>query len=299
MATLSKKLLFVINPISGDKDKHEFAKTVPELVKSMGNECYFIETTGKNDQQRIKNKIKEVKPDIVVAVGGDGTCNLLAHILAETSIILAIIPMGSANGMATELQVPADPLEALELLSTGKTRAIDVLVINKKYKSIHLSDIGINAKLVYLFEKDPNRGLKTYAKLFFKQLLKWKRYKIELLYDSARIRRNVISLTFANARKFGTGAIINPNGKLDDGKFELCLLKPFPWYFFLDVAVRFFKGTIQHSSFTEIIPCKHAIVRSKRSMLLQVDGEIVGKFKEIEVEILKGGLKVIVPNDPK
>jgi diacylglycerol kinase family enzyme len=126
-------------------------------------------------------------------------------------------------------------------------------------------------------------------------MLKWKQYKIELSHDSIRVKRRVVSLTFANARKFGTGAIINPDGKLNDGKFELCLLRAFPWYFLFDMAVRFFKGTIERSPFIEIISCEHALITSKKNLLLQVDGEVIGKFKEIEVKILKNALKVVVP----
>jgi diacylglycerol kinase family enzyme len=292
-----KKLLFVVNPIAGGKDKQEFIDNLPSAMAEYGCNCEWIYTNGKDDETSLAEAIKKHQPYIVVAVGGDGTCNLVAHAIAGTDLILGIIPMGSANGMATELEIPIDPTKALALLPSGNHKEIDVLVLNKKYKSIHLSDIGINAKLVHAFEKAPGRGLKTYARMLFKQMLNWKQYKIELSYDSIRVKRKVISLTFANARKFGTGAIINPDGKLNDGKFELCMLRAFPWYFLFDLTVRFFKGTIERSPFIEIISCEHAVIRSKKPLLLQVDGEVIGKFNEIEVDVIKGGLKVIVAGE--
>jgi diacylglycerol kinase family enzyme len=89
-----------------------------------------------------------MKPDRVIAVGGDGTVQMAAKQLLGTDIPLGILPAGSANGMARELELPNTSEEALQVIVEGITRSADVIRINNTDICLHLSDIGLNAKLV-------------------------------------------------------------------------------------------------------------------------------------------------------
>src|SRR5690348_12663669 len=101
------KILFVINPVSGGKEKHDWEASIRDFFKDKPHAIEFYLLTGSNDKVSIQHHIERIKPDRVVAVGGDGTIKMLAHILKETQISLGILPAGSANGMAKELKIPA------------------------------------------------------------------------------------------------------------------------------------------------------------------------------------------------
>ncbi len=104
----AKKILFVINPISGDIDKADFQEILKEFMENRQQTFDIYMTTGNEDKKQIANRIKDLSPGTVVAAGGDGTCNMVAQLLINTNIKLGIIPLGSANGTATSIKLPSD-----------------------------------------------------------------------------------------------------------------------------------------------------------------------------------------------
>ena len=288
-----RRILFVINHKSG-KGVDNNLKTLISAEAGTAAFDFEIYTMSGNDEESIRIAVKQYKPDIVVAVGGDGTVNLLAGILANTNTALSIIPYGSANGMAKELNIGTRIDSALEMLSTGKPKAIDLLQINGKI-CVHLADIGLNARVVKRFGNDKKRGIVTYAKHLFSEMFLLKNYHFNIVYDGISIRRKGVSITFANASKYGTGAVINPDGILNDGKFELVIVKPFPRIKLLSIAWKMFLNRLHTSDYVEILSCKKARVSSRRRTTLQIDGEVIGKVNEINLEILPKALIVLTP----
>ncbi|MGB4773840.1 MAG: diacylglycerol kinase family protein [Daejeonella sp.] len=289
-----KKVLVVINPRSGSGAyQHlENALKFQAELSPFDFQLYIIPKT--TAYQDIKKLIKSYRPTIVAAAGGDGTVNLMAGILAHTNIPLLIIPLGSANGMAKELGIGNSLENTLSLISAGVIKPIDLIEINNRI-CVHLADFGLNARIVKSFEEDVNRGMLTYARHLFRQVFMLKSYRITLSIDGKQLKRKVVSLTFANASKYGTGAVINPQGLLDDGKFELVLVKPFPRIKLLSIAWKMFTNTLQTSDFVEIISVKNAEIKISRKTTFQIDGEITGKVKEIKAKILPKALSVLVP----
>lgn len=250
------------------------------------------------DQQALlRGEIEEFAPDIVAGAGGDGTINLLASLLQDTGIPLLIIPLGSANGMAKELGIVGRIEYAMSLIEKGVNRRIDLLRINGKI-CVHLADVGLNARVVKRFDQDPRRGILTYARHLFNEIFLIKKYRFRIHSDGKEFVRKAVSMTFANASKYGTGAVINPLGKVDDGRFELVIIKPFPRIKLLSIAWKMFMSKLQTSEYVEVISCKEATIRSSKKTTLQIDGEVIGKFQEIDIKILPGALSVIVPENP-
>lgn len=291
-----KRVLFVINYLSGNTPKEGIPALIQEKSAVHGFESLIYSITGKNDEEKIAELVRKEKPEIIAAGGGDGTCNMIARIIKHTGTKMAIIPLGSANGMARELGIPKDPAVAIDLIATGSVLSIDMLRINDIHFSIHLSDVGLNAKIIRRFEKEKRRGWWGYARQLFRELFYVKKYHFEIITDGIKYHRTAISITFANAQRFGTGAIINPLGKLNDGKFEVCIIRPFPLYYLLTLSIKFFTGKINDSKYIQIISCREAYVKCRKKLTLQVDGEITGYTKEVRVQVLPSAVMVIVPS---
>lgn len=102
-------------------------------------------------------------------------------------------------------------------------------------------------------------------------------------------------VVIANASKYGTGAIVNPKGKVNDGKFEVCIIKPFPPWAFFSIFFALFRGTIKTSPYVKILSCRKIRVFNKPRETVQVDGEVIGEPEVVDAEILNKILKVIVP----
>lgn len=287
------KILFVINPKSGVQTEVPLDDLIKKQSEISGFN-YQIYRVQSGAEREIKKLISEYRPDRVAAAGGDGTINLLAGILFYTDIPLLMIPSGSANGMAKELAI-VNIEQSLGLLEQGKIISIDLVRING-IVSIHLADIGLNARVVKRFEEDPKRGIMTYARHLFGEMFLMKRYRIYITYDGKSIKRSAVSVTFANASRYGTGAVINPHGKLNDGFFELIIVKPFPDIKIFSIAWKMFRNKLHTSDYVEVISCREARLRCSRKTTLQVDGEIIGRVKEFHIEMMHHALKVLVPD---
>ena len=290
------KVLFVINPKSGKRDPGNLEATISEESRKQGFEFLIYRLHREGNEENILAEIEEYSPEVVAVAGGDGTVNFLARLLKNTGIALLIIPLGSANGMAKELGIGNRIDLALSLISNGIRKAIDVLTINGEI-CVHLADVGLNARVVKRFDQDPKRGIWTYTRHLFNEIFLIKKYRFYIRQDGIDIVRKAVSLTFANASKYGTGAVINPVGRVDDGKFELVIIKPFPRIKLLSIALKMFLGTLQTSEYVEVISCKRATIRTAKSTTLQVDGEVLGKTREIEVDIIPRSLIVLVPQN--
>jgi diacylglycerol kinase (ATP) len=287
------KILFVINHKSGRGNDDSLKNLIAEQAKSQDFDAQIYSMSG-NDEARIRAEIKRYLPDVVAAAGGDGTIKMMAEVLAGSKIVLAIIPYGSANGMAKELNI-LDIDTAFRMLSTGKKKLIDLIRINNEV-CIHLADVGLNARVVKRFEKDPRRGKITYARHLFGEMFFLKNYWFQISCDGKEIRRKGVSITFANASKYGTGAVINPKGIIDDGKFELVIVKPFPRVQLLAIAWKMFRGKLHTSDYVEIVSCTEATVISNRKTTLQIDGEVIGKVKEINLSVMPKVLNILIPD---
>lgn len=289
------KVLFIVNPRSGKRDGVSLEELVSEGSRKDGFDFLIYRLHADSRDEEIRREIHEYSPDIVAGAGGDGTINYLAGILKGSGIPLLIVPLGSANGMAKELGIPRIDL-ALSLITRGKQRTIDILKINRKI-CVHLADIGLNARIVKRFDRDRKRGIVTYAKYLFREIFLIKQYRFYIVEDGKEILRKAVSLTFANASRYGTGAVINPTGKTDDGKFELVIIKPFPRIKLLSIAWKMFRGTLKSSQYVEVISCSKAFIKSSKKTTLQIDGEVVGKVREIHIAVEPRALCVIVPEE--
>lgn len=251
-----------------------------------------MELTGKGDDKMIAKKIKELSPEKVVAVGGDGTINLVAKQLLNTSIPFGILRGGSANGMATELKIPTDPSVALETILKGKTRKCDVIKINENEISLHLSDLGLNARLVKYYDKSSIRGMWSYARLLLKILIEGRLMMASIKTNEMEMKVAAYMIVLANASKYGTGAVINPDGLVHDGEFELVVVRRIS-------LLAFVKMFINNKPFdpekVEIFQAMNAEISVRRPIHFQVDGEYKGKVQKVTASIIPSALDLIIP----
>jgi len=288
-------ILFIINPISGDNDKSEIKDTIRKYLSQHHYTLDFYYTTGENDAIKIGHllDVKQIKK--VVVVGGDGTCNMVGNLLLNKNIKMGIIPAGSANGLATELELPAKLEESLDCIVKGKSKKLDALKINKDYICLHLSDIGFNAKVIDRFEQGETRGMTGYANSFIGELVESKPSRFKLKYNEKEEVKTAFMIVIANATKFGTGAVINPKGKTDDSMFEIVVLNPQKVIHFLEMIVPFYTQKIHTLDFVDTYSCKKVIIENPERQNVQIDGENIGQPAEVTVEILPQALSVLVP----
>lgn len=286
------KLLFALNPISGGTSNQLWESAIREYFADLPHTIEIFMLTGENDDDSLRYWIDRFKPDRVVAVGGDGTVQMAAKQLLGSGIALGILPAGSANGMAKELNIPNSPEGSLDIITSGDVKAADVIRINDHEICLHLSDIGLNAKLIKYFEEHNWRGKLGYARVLFKALRKKRPMKVKINTNNTEVEREAFMVVLANATKYGTGAVINPGGSLYDGLFEVIIIRKFSIGEIFKMFVKFLPLNPRK---TEIISATSVVINTYGKAHFQVDGEYLGKVRQVEAVIIPGQLNLIVP----
>lgn len=282
METKIKKVLLIINPVSGDTEKQPIINMVRNFLRP-GTELKVHETSGRDDINEIRSALKAFRPDRILVAGGDGTIKVTAQACEGTGTIVGILPAGSANGLATDLGLPLDYERAVVPAMGYDIIKMDALRIGDSI-GLHISDFGINAELIKKYSESSVRGHFGYFLSSVPTL-----FETECPYDFT-IRANgstktvkAVMVAFANSKKFGTGALVNPNGKVDDGKFEVLIFKK------LDVVeiFRTLEGNIEmDGDFVEVIQTTDVKVTTDKPVNFQIDGEPSGTRTEVSVSII-------------
>ena len=288
-----KNILFVLNPISGDISKEDVKQLMQEYCEANNLQSEIYATTGQDDEQAL-HLLLQKNFDLVMAIGGDGTVSLVAKVLNHSAVPLGILPQGSGNGLSKDLRIPQDIPAALNILHSGKIKAIDSLEING-HPAFHLCDLGFNARIVKLFCEGETRGPGAYAKIAFQEYMAYEPFSYQIKTNQESFTGPAFMLTIANANAFGSNAAINPEGEVDDGFFEICMIEPFPTTAALGILYDLYTNSIQKSTYSRILKCKEATIIKASADILQIDGEPVQVGNEITIKLHKRSLKVLVP----
>ncbi len=286
----TERLLFVINSLSGNNTTN-WETLINKHFEGSNHTINIFNLDKLCSPAILKTRINEFTPTRVLAVGGDGTVKLCASCLLNTPIPLGIIPAGSANGMAKELGIPVDLNKALMLSVEGIIKSIHLVKINDEL-CIHLGDIGFNAFVIKKFETGAGRGMWGYIKAAWKVLWLQPHMQVELQVNGQIIKRRAAMVVIANATKYGSGALINPDGDLEDELFEVIVVRKISFK-------EIYKMMVTHLSYdpakTEVYQTSSLEISSRRKAHFQVDGEYLGRVNKLVAEILPAAIKIIVP----
>ena len=289
---MKKNIIFVVNPISGDVDKTQYIEATKLFAEAENLEFILFETTGENDIAKIKSLYNLHLPERIIVAGGDGTIKMVAEALEKQDVILGILPAGSANGLSVDLNLPATLEENLIIAFHSNYMEMDMICINGK-KSLHLSDLGLNADLVKNYENSDIRGKLGYALQTFTTLTEMEEpFSATIIANNQTIECVARMIVIANSQKYGTGVVINPNGVMNDGKFELVILKNLDLITFGKIVT----GNMPiDSENIEIISTDKAIIKTNSPVSFQIDGEYCGPQTQLDIMILPKQMKVAIP----
>ncbi len=292
------KLLLVVNPVSGGEEKDSFLEDAAKLFNRNNIQHKIFETSGSDDYRKLSEEITSFRPDRTVSVGGDGTNLFLATVLKNRSLPMGIVPMGSANGLAEELDINPGPIDALEdIINSDRIAGLDMIEVNEKHYSIHIGDVGSNANIVNNYENDPNRGLLTYAKYFLKEIENVSPFKVKIKTEEEEIEKTALMVAICNSRKFGTGIPLTLDGNPMDGKYEIVVLEEININSLLKIGLSKFNERFFDNQLSTILSTKKSEISFDKPRLLQLDGEIIGKFKKLNVRIHPSAVNVILKSN--
>jgi len=288
---LKRKALFIINPVAGGKKKDD----VPALIEKNLDKAVFEYTIVFSDGVRHAHTIaKEAigKFELVVAVGGDGTVNEIASAITGSNAVMGVLPYGSGNGLSRFLGIPMDTEAAIKNLNNWHVESIDSATANGEW-FFNMAGMGFDAHIAEVFSHEEKRGFSTYVKSAFQEIANYKADTYYIDIDGVKSQHEAFMLSFANSSQYGNNAHVSPHASVQDGLIDVCVIRPFPLWRFIEMGIRMFTKTSEGSKYVSIMRGKNIKVRRDKPGPMHLDGEPRIAGTDIEIIVVPSSLKII------
>ena len=296
--TEKKRIVFVVNPISGTQGKKAILKWIDERLDRSVYDYSIVKTEYAGHATQIAANAVQEKVDVVVAIGGDGTINEVARSLVHTNTALGIIPCGSGNGLARHLRIPMEPKAAIDVLNRGHELCIDYGKINN-IPFFCTCGVGFDAFISLKFADSGKRGLLTYLENTLHESLTYQPETYEIENEEGTMKYKAWLIACGNASQYGNDAYIAPQASLTDGLMDVTIMEPFTVLDVPSLSFQLFNKTIDQNSRVKTMRAKKIKIHRVNDGVMHFDGDPLMAGKELEVEIVPAGLRVIASEKKK
>jgi diacylglycerol kinase (ATP) len=296
------KARLIYNPSAGMRNtRDEIYRAIDEL-RAHGWSVDVAETTQVGDGMRIAQASAQEKFDALIAVGGDGTVNEVANGLVDTDTALGVLPSGTANMWAREMGLPLNDLVgAAKRLADAEIRTIDVGEVRGETIAPRIfvlwCGVGFDAAVTRGVEeqREMKRHLGSLAFIVagVREAINFRGARTTLWAGDKRIRKRVILALACNIQMYSAFIRIAPNAKVDDGRFDLIVLKGTGVFATAWHIVKIVFGWHLRDPQTDTFRAP-TIRIAANGMPVHVDAEPIG-YSPIEIRMRAKALKVLVP----
>ncbi len=296
---MKKKVRFIVNPKSGSGIGKKFSEKLVKQNLDLTKFDYDIFVTkyaGHAIKIAQQSLIENV--DIIAVAGGDGTQNEVGQMLLNKPIIMASIPTGSGNANARKMKIPIDVAKSIQLINTGKPLKIDALILNGQ-PFFMTAGIGYDAKVIEQFNKLPFRGVNAYLTGILTTVFSYKLPTFTIEIDNEKtIETEAFTVLATSTGQLGYNVEFTKNSVLNDGKFEVCIVRDFNKTRLPNLIYESFFGDIASQDIIETHRVNKILkVRANNIESIQMDGDYKGKTNYIEVTCQKQALNFLVDKD--
>lgn len=292
----------IINPVAGLHRRRTAAGAVLHQAEAALRECSrdgavrFTEQRG--SARAIARSMIARGAKTLVAWGGDGTINEVASEVTSAGATLGVVPGGSGNGFARGLGLERRAGAALRTALTGPVRRIDTGEIDGRF-FVNVAGIGFDAHLAGTFNRLTRRGAPAYFRAGVRELRCYRAETYTVRTAHETFTMPAFLLAVANCREYGSGAVIAPRARPDDGLLDLVCVpaRSLPWL--LVQSFRLFAGTVDRLPGVRCISGTALELSADRPLPFHVDGEVYAGGPCLRVRVAPSSLRVRVPARPR
>ncbi len=293
----NSKFFLIVNLIAGQGRCKEI---FPEVRKELDRYNIDYDLHYTNEPQEATDVARmgiEAGFTYIVAVGGDGTVNEVANGVVGSDAVLAVIPAGMGNDFIRMTGIPSDHRKAVELLTRGCERMIDLGRVGTERYFVNGLGIGIDAQVAQdVLKMRRMRGAVAYLFAAIKEVFRFPAFPVELKGSAWREEKRCISLGFANGKYAGGGFKLAPLAQIDDGKIDIAAIGDFPKLERMIRLPQARKGKHLRLSRVSYHQDVKVSVSSEAKLIAHIDGE---PYKlpagEFFVSVAPKALRVLVP----
>src|SRR4030043_2385024 len=293
---MKSSIVLISNPTAKRASDRKIAQASRYLM-SKGYKVEVLFTGKKGHAENLAREAIRELPSLIIAAGGDGTFNEVINGIAGSEIPMAILPLGTTNVLAKELNIPEDVDSALEVAIKGDPKTISLGRITATHHSppatryfVLMAGIGFDGEAIFNVKETLNKvsGQGFYIYSGVKTLSGYRPGKLVFHIDGKTF--SGYTAIIGKAAKYGGHYMITPDAKLTDPFFYVCLFKGGSR---LDI-LRYVLGVVmkRHLRFKDIAYIKATTVDVDGSAHVQIDGDYFGKTP-VKVEIVPDIVRLI------
>jgi diacylglycerol kinase family enzyme len=289
----------VYNPIKVSEDLRNAIKQ--QAVKTGWSDAIWLETPAENPGPTITAEVVSADVDRVIAAGGDGTIRIVADRLAGSGIPMAVVPVGTGNLLARNLDIPLTEPEALAVAFGQHTRDVDLVKLTVDgVPSEHfavIAGLGVDAMIM----EETNPGLKdaigpgAYFVAAAKALGRTPIHMWITLDDHRPQHRYAMICAIGNVGELAGNLTLIPHARPDDGKLDVYVASPRRLVHWLRVVLRLLTLRPRRDDRVDQWQGHQVEVRLRHPDPYQLDGDVIGDCRSLRAEVAPKALTVCVP----
>lgn len=300
-----RRAAVVLNPAKvGDVDT--FKERVAEVARAAGwTEPMWLRTTVEDPGTGQAQAAIEAGVDLIVVAGGDGTVRTVCEQAAGSGVPVGIVPHGTGNLLARNLDVPLNIRDAMEVAFTGQDRAIDLghfasdAPDAERTSFLVMAGLGMDAAIMTGVDEELKAKVGWAA--YFVSGVKAARYPAQRVKitvdDDEPMKLKARTVVIGNVGFLQAGIPLLPAAQIDDGLLDAVVLAPKRFIGWLAIGARLFARGKRTNDRLERFTGTRILIEAKEPMPMQLDGDPVGEGTRIEATVSAGVLLVRVPDD--
>lgn len=273
-------LSIIANPVAGGGRPYNKIRNHIRQWKQPDWEVEFLTTKAANHAGSLAMELLKQPPDLLAVCGGDGTVNEIASRLPEPPFPIAILPGGTANVLARELQLPLDPVRALHIALKGKVRRVDLgkIATGNDRRFVFVAGIGFDAYAVYRARPalKAKIGMAAYAVAILECLRDYKFPEFQATLDGQTF--NATSCLVCNSRKYGGGLVFCPDADMTDGFLDVLVMEGANKLALARFLISAWLGIPEKHDWVHRIKAKEVRFEGPAAVRIEADGELAGQL---------------------